>query len=460
MGRHHAELDRQLMRVVRGEIDRLMVRMPPRHGKSELTSKYFPAWYHGVFPRRDIIQSSAVHELAQEFSGSARDLVREYGHLFDPRLTVADKYAARDTWKTTLGGRHRAVGAGGAVFGRGAHLFLIDDYHGSMEEALSATERDKRHRWFHTTAQNRLMPGGAIVIVATPYHPDDLMARLLREQDEGGEKWTVVDLPAIARERDVLGRQPGEELWPPVVIDGNKYGYSRDDLERIKGNLYRSGYGWVWDTMYQLDPPKTLNAEFDPAYFEGDDLWFDEYPQRDEIAWKLITLDPSLGETEKSDYQAYTVMSVAHNGTMYVDAVLERLDAFKMVDVGIALCRAFSADVLGVEDVAFQRILQPIFIDRSKASGFAVPLQGIASRTEKHTRIRAALTPYLASRQFRFKRRSPGVALLLEQLKQFPNHKYKDGPDSLAMAVKLAEHLFRIGPAAFEGGGEAERLIP
>ena len=460
MGRHHAELDRQLMRVARGEIDRLMVRLPPRHGKSELTSKYFPAWYHGAFPRRDVIQASAVHELAQEFSGSARDLVREYGSVFGDDLTVDQNHAARDTWRTTWGGRHRAVGVGGAIFGRGAHLFIVDDFHGSMEEALSQTERDKRHRWFHTTAQNRLMPGGAIVIVATPYHPDDLMGRLLKEQDEGGEKWTVVDFPAIARERDVLGREPGDELWPPVLIDGNKYGYSAADLARIRDNLHRSGYGWVWDTMYQLDPPATLDAEFDPKYFEGDDIIFDEYPTTDDIAWRIATLDPSLGETEKSDYQAFTVLSITHNGTMYVDAVLERLDAFKMVDVGIAICRKFGVHAMGVEDVAFQRILQPIFIERSKASGFAVPIQPIASRTEKHTRIRAALTPYLASRQFRFKRNSPGVSLLLEQLKQFPNHKFKDGPDSLAMAVRLAEHIFKLGPAALAEGGEASRLIP
>ena len=452
MGRHHAELDRQLMRVVRGEIDRLMVQMPPRHGKSELTSKYFPAWYHSVFPRRDIIMSSAVHNLAKQFSGESRDLLEEHGRLLRSGLTIRDDHRASDDWHTTLGGRTRAVGTGGAVFGRGAHLFLIDDFHGSMEDALSTIERDKVHRWFHTTAQNRLMPGGAIVIVATPYHPDDLMGRLLREEREGGEKWTVVKLPAVAGDNDLLGRKPGEELWPPVTIHGNKYGYSRSDLDRIRDNFYRSGYGWVWETMYQLDPPATINAEFDPSYFTGDDIWFDNYPADEHIAWRLVTLDPSIGETEKSDYQAFVTIALTHNGTMYVDAVLDRLDAFRMVDAGIAISRATRADVFGIEDVAFQKILQPIFIERSTRKGFAVPLLGISSAKEKVIRIRAALTAYLATRQFRFRRGSPGVSLLIEQLKQFPNHKHDDGPDSLAMAVKLAEHMFALGIDGFSVG--------
>jgi predicted phage terminase large subunit-like protein len=228
-------------------------------------------------------------------------------------------------------------------------------------------------------------------------------------------------------------------------VDEKTFGYGRESLERIKKRLHATGYGWVWDTNYQMDPPSTLAAEFAPVYFEGPDIRFDEWPADSDIAWRLVALDPSMGETEKSDYQAFICMAVTTHGIMYVDAVLDRIDASRMIDQGVALCRAFGAQIFGVEDVAFQKILQPMFIAKSRQTGFMIPVQGIPSRTEKIQRIRGQLTPYLAARNFRFKNGSPGVSLLLEQLSQFPNHKYKDGPDALAMAVTLAEHLFRFG---------------
>lgn len=451
MADHLSLIDRELMAIVRGENDRLMVRLPPRHGKSEFVSRYFPAWYHGHYKRRDIIQSSAVHSLARSFSASARDLLIEHGQQTFG-CGVSSKTRAADCWETSEGGVNRAVGVGGSVFGHGAHLFLIDDFHGSHEEAMSEVEREKRHSWFHATASNRLMPGGAIVIVATPYHPDDLMGRLIKEQYHGGDQWRIIDLPAIAGENDALGREPGEPLWPPIEIGDppTRYGYGIPELERIKDNLYRSGYGWVWDTMYQLDPPATVVSEFDPSYVTGEDVFYDELPPNESIAWRILTLDPSIGETEKADFQAFTLMNVTHEGLMYVDSWMERLDSMKMIDLAIALCRRNRCNVLGIEDVAFQRILQPMMLDRSRRTGFMVPVLGIPSRMEKIMRIRGILTPYLAARNFRFKRHSPGISLLIEQLLGFPNHKFKDGPDSLAMAVSVAEHLFSNGPAGLE----------
>jgi predicted phage terminase large subunit-like protein len=187
----------------------------------------------------------------------------------------------------------------------------------------------------------------------------------------------------------------------------------------------------------------TAGAEFSGAYF-GEKIWFDDWPSSDQIRFRIVCLDPSLGETEKSDYSAFVRVALDYTGTMWVDADLGRRDAAQMVADGLAHCRNFGQGVhaFGVEINQFQKLLAGMFAEASKAAGFMLPIHGIHNHENKRTRIRQTLTPYLSRQAFRFKRGSHGAKLLVAQLRSFPTDKHDDGPDALEMAVRLVQHLF------------------
>src|SRR6516225_12053136 len=161
----HRQIAEHLERVERNEIDRLMLLVPPRHGKSELASRRFPAFYLGRHPDHQFISASASATLAEDFGRDVRNLIAspEYADVFETRLSEDSQ--ARGRWTTQEGGSYFATGVGGALMGRGAHVFLIDDPFGSMADARSEIERKSVHDWYHGTVYNRLEKNGAIVVI-------------------------------------------------------------------------------------------------------------------------------------------------------------------------------------------------------------------------------------------------------------------------------------------------------
>jgi predicted phage terminase large subunit-like protein len=211
-----------------------MLLVPPRHGKSELASRRFPARYLGKFPHRQIISASASSELAVDFGRDVRNIIGsvEYGHLYDTRLSSDSQ--AKDKWHTQQGGFYISIGIGSDVMGRGAHLFMIDDPFGTMAEARSETQRRAVWSWYSGTAYNRLEENAAIVLINHRMHEDDLTGMLLAQQAAGGDRWEVVELPAIDDD--------GVALWPEK--------YPIDALERIRRNIQAVD----WSALYMQNP--------------------------------------------------------------------------------------------------------------------------------------------------------------------------------------------------------------
>lgn len=436
MGRHHALMDRKLVQVSKGQVKRLIIQMPPRHGKSELCSKYFTSWYRGTYPDRKVLITSATQPLAAKWSGESRDLLGQNGkELFGVSLRW-DKQAASE-WCLEEGGETRAAGVGGSIFGFGFHAGIIDDYFGSIEQALSQNERDKVHQWFHGTLKNRQEDEhtSSIVIIATRYHKDDLVGRLLKEQEHGGDQWEVIRLPALAEENDPLGRQPGEALWPEK--------WSREYLEGVRRSLAQGGYPWMYEALYQQNPPDIIDSEWPSEYF-ADHIWFDRWPAHEDFVCKVISIDPSLGKTDHSDYSAIIALGKDRNGVYWIDADLARRPSTRIVEDGLAWYQAWRPTAIGCETVAFQELLREQFESKAASQNQEIWFCGMNNHTPKMTRIRS-LTPLLSHGRLRFRRGSPGIALLLEQLKGFPAHKFDDGPDGLEMAVRLCEWLLNGG---------------
>lgn len=204
--RVHRVIAGHLERVLHGEVDRLMLLTAPRHGKSELASRRFPALVLGQKPDKHFISVSAGADLATDFGRDVRNLINgeAFRRLFDTRL--AEDSQAKNKWRTDVGGGYYAVGVGGDFMGRGADVLMIDDPFASMADAQSAKTRKDVWDWYTGTAYNRLEAGGAIVLINHRMHEDDLSGRIFAQQAAGGDRFEVVELPAIGDD--------GEALWP------------------------------------------------------------------------------------------------------------------------------------------------------------------------------------------------------------------------------------------------------
>ena len=232
---HLQMIDRELVRASSREITKIMVNLPPRHGKSELISKYFPAWYLGNFPDQRVILTSYNSHFACMWGRQVRDILKLYGKdYFDigisPTARAVDSFAIADA----MGGMD-SVGAGGSLTGRGADLMIIDDPVKSDKEANSKLIRENLWDWYRSTAFTRLEPNGIIVMIMTRWHEDDICGRILAEEDD----WNLIKLPAIAEENDPLGRAPGTALWE-----------ERFNLDALIMKRKVSGIYW-FSAMYQ-----------------------------------------------------------------------------------------------------------------------------------------------------------------------------------------------------------------
>lgn len=279
-------------RVERGEIDRLMLLVPPRHGKSELASIRWPAWFLGRQPHKQFLSVSATAELAADFGRAVRNVINspEYKAIFDTKL--AEDSQAKGKWHTDAGGIYYSLGVGGSVLGRGGDAVLIDDPFGSMREARSELERKNVFDFYTGTLYNRLMPGGAIVVINHRMHEDDLCGMLLAQQAAGGDRWEVVKLPALSED--------GEALWPER--------YPVEALERIRRNTYARD----WSALYRQDPTPE-----EGDYFKTD--WLKPYASLPDIKTLRVYGGSDYAVTaDGGDYTVHVVIGLDPEGRMYL----------------------------------------------------------------------------------------------------------------------------------------------
>jgi len=235
--------------VTTGDVKRLMLFLPPRHGKSELATIHYAAYRLLVDQGLRVIIGAYNHSLACTFSRQTRRIAKEFGFNF------SDDQNKQNQWSSEHGGGLYAVGVGSGVTGYGADLVIIDDPVKSRAEAESPTYRARVMDWYQNDLYTRLHPGAAIVLIMTRWHSLDLAGQLLEQANEGGEQWEVVSLPAIAEEDDLIGRQPGEALWPER--------YSVEDFDRIKKTVG----SYAFSALYQQTPTPRDGGFFKPEWF-------------------------------------------------------------------------------------------------------------------------------------------------------------------------------------------------
>lgn len=266
--RHHVYLAEKLERVAAGDIKRLIVNMPPRSGKTELSSKIFPAWMAGRFPDKSLILATYNEKFSFDFGRAVRNFMKQPGYkqVFPHAVTRKGAVAANRI-EMQNGGLLVFTGVGGSLTGRGGHTIICDDLIKDRTQADSQTEREKMWSWFQQVLKTRLMDDrSSIMIITTRWHPDDVVGRLTDPTNsyydaEEASRWEVIDLPAFAVEDDPLGRKPGEVLWPTR--------FGEDFLENM-----RRGDPRGFSALYQCRPSPEKGA-----FFQSE--WLSEYKPND-----------------------------------------------------------------------------------------------------------------------------------------------------------------------------------
>jgi len=418
---HHEVIAKKLEAVERGEIKRLMLFLPPRHGKSQLATINFPAWYLGRNPSKEVITASYSGELAQDFGGKTRDLVNseQYQHIFGIKLRPDEQ--SRSKWSTEQAGTYTAVGVGGAITGRGANILIIDDPIKNREEADSEVYRDKVWNWYTSTAYTRLEKNGAVILIVTRWHFDDLAGRLLEQMKNGGEKWEIIRFPGIAEEDEEF-RKIGEPLWP------DKYDF--EALNNIKQTIGLMEFS----ALYQQTPLVSELQEFKPNYFR----YFEEEELEDVKMNINILIDPAISQKDTAcNTGIIDVAKKLDKPFWYVmDDCSARLDPLQVIELVFLKVNEYRhkyplANVrVFIETVAFQQAYMYFFKEEMKKRGEYFNINEVKTRSDKEGRIRGLIPMYKTGVILHRPAMKNGP--LENELLQFPNGKFIDRADALS----------------------------
>lgn len=369
---HHRLIATKLQAIERGEIKRLMIAMPPRHGKSMLASEFFPAWYLGRRPTAQIIHATYGQELADDFGRKVRNLLKSgvHGAAF-PGCGLSTDSAAAARFHTREGGVYHAVGVGGAATGRGADLLLIDDPIKGRAEAESEAVRKQLKDWYASVAYTRLMPGGAVVVIQTRWHEDDLAGWILREHGE--EKWDVLSLPA-------LNDETGEALWAER--------FPADRLAEIRAVLPPRD----WEALYQQRPRAGTGGEFKRDWLQ----YYDQVNRRDLTTVMLV--DPAAGKQDKHDYTSAWVIGLGPDENYYVlDIVRDRLNLTERAEMVFRLHRKWKPIEVRYERYGMMADIEYLRQEMNRRT-YRFAVREVGGATSKADRIRRLIPLFQRNR--------------------------------------------------------------
>jgi len=413
VARHHRVLIDKLEEVETGKTRRLMVFMPPRHGKSLTASCVFPAWFIGRRPGRSVIAASYGAELAEGFGRRVRNFMSNPLHAaIFPECRLAADSAAQHRFDTTAGGSYYAVGRGGAVTGRGADLLLLDDLLKDSEEARSESIRRSTHEWFQHVAYTRLAPGGALVLIQTRWHEDDLPGRLLRE--DKGENWQVINMPAVAEADDEF-RKAGEALWP-----------ERFPLEVLRGIRSAVG-GSAWDSLYRLQPSASEGAVFRREWWR----FFREQPACTRV---VQSWDTAFKSGAENDYSVCTTWGVTASGYYLLWVWRDRVEFPELTRRMTWLADQWRPVQILVEDRASgQSLIQEL------RHSTRLPIIPIKVDSDKMSRAQS-VTPLIEAGRIFLPESAPWLDEYLDEMAGFPTAAHDDCVDSTTQALNYMRH--------------------
>lgn len=440
---HVMLLNEAAMDLVAGREEGLIEEIPVRHGKSEFTSKFLPAWFIGRFPWKRVGLASYEADFASQWGRKTRDVLEEWGEpVFGVRVRQDTRAANRwyvewnddGRWVTRDGGMFTA-GVGGPMLGMGFDLLIIDDPFKNAAEANSKTQRDKIWEWFQAVALTRVEPGGSVIVVQSRWHEDDLIGRIKREQSAGtaGRKYRSISLPALAEDGDILGREVGEALFP--------YRYSADVLEKIKKDIG----SYYFSAQYQQRPQPAEGGLFKRQHFryfsiEGnivkvrrEEDRIDQYRRRD--CWVFQTIDPTASNRSSADYFVITTFLVTPVYDLCVlDQFREQIEGAEQKRLIAQAFRRWQPQVQAVEVKSMGLTLY------QECRNMGLPVYALKTDSDKFTRA-VPVSARMEAHTVFFKDGAPWLDDLESELLYFPRGANDDQVDTLAYGAIVLTDL-------------------
>ena len=414
-GAHHRKLANIFKDVIEGKKKRVIVNIAPRMGKSEFASYLFPAWFLGQYPDKKIIMATHTAGLSEDFGRRVRNLLdaEEYREIF-PNTLVADDQKAAGKWSTSAGGQYYAVGVGGALAGRGADLFVIDDQHSEQDiKANSRATFDNAWSWFQTGPLQRLMPDGRVIVVMTRWSLVDLTGKLINFQIKNPESdpWEIVELPAIL--------PSGKSLWPEQ--------WPVEQLEQ-KRTAMDPRY---WNAQYMQQPTSEGAALIKRADWR---IWEGEDPPPCEFV--IQSWDTAHETKTSSDYTACTTWGVWYNeeenmrpSVMLLDAFKERMEFPELKEAALRQYHEWKPDSFLVEKKAAGAPL----IQELRRMGIPVDEFSPSRGNDKIARLNAVSDLFASGSVWAPDRR--WARDVIEEVVAFPVGEHDDYVDTMTQAL-------------------------
>jgi len=412
-GPHHRVIAKKFNDLATGKITRLIVNMPPRHTKSEFASFLLPAWMVGRTPKLKIIQATHTGELAVRFGRKAKTLIdsEDYKKIFDTTLREDSQAAGR--WETAQGGEYFAAGVGGAITGRGADLLIIDDPH-SEQDAMSASAFDNAYEWYTSGPRQRMQPGGKIVLVMTRWSKKDLTGVLLNNQkDVKGDKWEVVEFPAILDHGDKK-----EPVWPQY--------WKMEELEKVKATLPVG----KWNAQWMQKPTSEEGALIKREWWKTwDKDWLPD------CHYIIQSYDTAFLKKETADYSAITTWGVFYPNEdskpnlILLDAIKDRFEFPELRRQALEQYQYWNPDMVIVEQKASGTPLTHELRQMDIPVMTFTPSRG----NDKHVRVNSCAPLFEAGVIWAPDRKF--AEEVIEECASFPYGDHDDLVDSMTMAV-------------------------
>lgn len=460
-------LERFSRQVAAGLSPRLMLLMPPRHGKSELASIRFPAWHLGQYPHHEIINVGYNLDLPMGFSRKVREIFRDpVFHPIFPDSQLDPDSQSVEKWNTTAGGGFTAAGRGGGITGKGAHILIVDDPIKDQEEADSVLVREKLWDWYQSTAYTRLAPGGGVLVIQTWWNDDDLAGRLQQAMaligkegaPEGIDNFEIIKYPALSDAFEYRDDTDPDDIGPIIRVDHelsakelstqfngkaltllrgkdtclHEDRYPTASLKRIRANLQPR----IWSALYQQNPVPDEGMYFRKEFFK----YHRQLPSA--VGLKLYTAwDFAIGEKEANDWTVgATILQDEQDQLFVVEIVRFKGDSFQIVEAMLDTAARWTLPVtgylMGAEDGQIWRAIKPMLDKRMTERRQYTAYEVLRPFTDKLARARP-LQGRMQQGRVIFPEGAPWLPQVEQELLRFPAGAHDDVVDALAWAVHL-----------------------
>ena len=421
--RFHAVIAAALEELEAGRYKRLIISLPPRHGKTQLASKMFPAWFIGRNPHLSLIFGTYNEKFSQDIGRAVRDIMLSpgYAQVFPNTQLKVDSQAS-DRLETISGGVMAFVGRGGTTTGRGGDALIIDDPLKDRQEADSPTIRDTLWQWFTQVIASRLMDeSGRIMLIQTRWHQDDLVGRLTDPQNsyydpDEAKEWKVIDLPALAMDaKDPLGRKEGEALWPGRFGRGFLLGLQRRDARGFSA-LYQgrpSPAGGTFFSVKWLNTYRPQDLPINLRYYAASDHAVSLAQYADKTCLLMVGLDDE------------------ENIWVLPDCVWRSLNAEQCVEAMLRMMKAHRPLFWWAERSHISKSIGPFLRKRMLETQTFCSLIEMQPIADKQTRAQS-IQGRMSMGKLRFPERAPWWPAARDQMLKFPYDQHDDFVDALA----------------------------